>query len=80
MKGDEGNCAAAIDGGVDDVSPVQLWDTIVKKYKLAQICEEELARLSGNKELSKKETLERDRAVAVATAVNALQNCITVTQ
>ena len=31
-----------------------------------------LARLSRNKELSKKETLEKERAVAVATAVDAL--------
>ena len=28
-------CAAALDGGVDDISPVQLWDAVMKKYKVS---------------------------------------------
>ena len=31
---DDGNeCAAALDGGVDDLKPVELWDTIMKNIK-----------------------------------------------
>ena len=52
---EEGSWAAAINGGVDDVSPVQMWDTIVKTYKIAQVCEAELARIDGKKEPCKKE-------------------------
>ena len=33
------NCAAVLDGGVDDVTPVQLWAAVMRKYKVAQTCE-----------------------------------------
>ena len=35
---EEVQCAAALDGGLDDVGPIQLWDEVMKKYKLAQTC------------------------------------------
>jgi len=66
------NCAAALDGGVDDLTPLQLWDCIMKKYKVAQICEQELRRLDAEKDGSQMEQLQRDQAIAVAAAVEAL--------
>ena len=32
------DCVGIIDGGVDDISPLQIWDEIMKKYKVSQIC------------------------------------------
>ena len=29
------DCVGIIDGGVDDISPVEIWDTIMKKYKVS---------------------------------------------
>ena len=67
------NCAAAVDGGIDEISPLKMWDTIMKKYKIAQRCEEELARLKNQKsDLSKQETLERDRILAIGEATEIL--------
>ena len=37
--------AGVIDGGVDDVTPVQIWDQIMNTYKVAQMCEDEIERL-----------------------------------
>ena len=37
--------AGILDGGVDDITPVQLWDTIMRKYKVAQTLAEEIHRL-----------------------------------
>jgi len=69
--GDAG-CAAAIDGGVDDLSPLQLWDIIMKKYKVAQTCDDELARLKDTPEASAREDILRRRAHAIASAVDGL--------
>ena len=49
---DDNNCAAALDGGVDDLTPVQLWDAIIRKYKVAQLCEAELLQLEGKDDLT----------------------------
>ena len=35
-KPQEAECAAVINGGIDDVSPIQLWHAIMTKYKVAQ--------------------------------------------
>ena len=48
-NGEDGNCAAAIHGGTDDISPLQLWNIIMQKYKVQQECEEALARLRSQK-------------------------------
>ena len=66
------NSAGVIDGGVDDISALQLWDMIMKKYKVAQLCDEELRRLGTTKDDSDKHGLLRERALAVAAAVEAL--------
>ena len=45
IPGDVGaNNAVVLDGGVDDIGPLQLWDTVMKKYKVAQLCTAELER------------------------------------
>ena len=44
------NSAGVLDGGVDDISALQLWDMIMKRYKVAQLCDEELRRLKSTKE------------------------------
>ena len=66
------NSAGVLDGGVDDISALQLWDMIMKKYNVAQLCDEELRRLNTTKNDSDKHGLLRERALAVATAVEAL--------
>ena len=44
---DEGdNFGAANDGGADDITPAQLRDTVMRKYKVVQIADEELRRLT----------------------------------
>jgi len=48
-RGMEHECGAALDGGIDDVLPVQLWDRIMQKYKAVQLCDEELARMKKKK-------------------------------
>eukprot|EP00973_Karenia_brevis_P069976 9728543-Karenia_brevis.AAC.1 len=65
-------CAGIIDGGVDDVTPVQIWDQIMKRYKVAQTCSEELERLRGSDKSDEKANLRQRQAVAVAAAVEAL--------
>ena len=65
-------CAAALNGGLDDISPVQLWDTVMKKYKVAEMCDQELARLEAEKDESKLELKKKEKVLAVAEAVEAL--------
>ena len=65
-------CAGIIDGGVDDVSPVQIWDQVMKRYKIAQLCAEELARLRSSDKADEIAALRQRQAVAVALAVEAL--------
>ena len=67
-----GNSAAVLDGGVDDIGPLQLWDTIMKKYKVAQVCTQELERLRRSGDESDQTTLLKERAVAVSVVVEAL--------
>ena len=35
--GDADNCAGALDGGVDSITPIQIWDDVMRKYKVAQV-------------------------------------------
>jgi hypothetical protein len=34
--GEADNCAGALDGGVDSITPIQIWDEVMRKYKVAQ--------------------------------------------
>ena len=66
------DCVGMIDGGVDDISPVQIWDEIMRKYKVAQVCDQELERLRELDQPDDRARLEQQRAMAVAAAVEAL--------
>ena len=61
-----------IDGGVDDISPVQIWNEIMRKYKVAQVCDQELERIRKLDKPDEKARIEQQRAMAVAAAVEAL--------
>ena len=56
----------------DDVRPVATWDMITNKYKVAQMCDQEIARLDAVKDAPRREQLQRERVLAVATAVEEL--------
>jgi hypothetical protein len=71
-KPQEAECAAVINGGIDDVSPIQLWHAIMTKYKVAQACENELERLKDECEPAKKDDLRAQHAVALAEAVQGI--------
>ena len=60
------NCVGVIDGGVDSVTPLQIWDAVMKKYKVLQQCAEELARLRKSDDESKKAAARRNEAMALA--------------
>ena len=68
--GDE--CAAVVDGGVDDLSPLQLWDQIMRRYKVAQECERLVSDIDAKENPSERERLLAERSIAVAAAVQAL--------
>ena len=57
---------------MDDITPVRIWDVVMKKYKLAQQCEQELARIDSQGDGAKREDLARQRIVAIAAALDAL--------
>ena len=60
------NCAGILDGGIDDLTPIQMWDEVMKRYKLAQICGQEIERLKNSDKKSEKERLQLEQAQAVA--------------
>ena len=66
------NCAGVLDGGVDSVSPIQIWNNIMKAYKVAQVCGKEIERLEKSDKLSEKESFRRDQAQAISEAVHLL--------
>ena len=66
------NSGVVLDGGVDSVTPLQLWDTIMKKYKVAQLCTQELERLRRAGDGTDQFVLLKEKAVAVSIAVEAL--------
>jgi hypothetical protein len=65
-------CAGVVDGGIDDISPLQIWDEVMKRYKIAQRCAEELERLRENDPSDAKAQIRQRQAIAVAAAVEAL--------
>ena len=71
-EGDEVQCAAALDGGVDDITPLRLWDAIFKNYKVAQDCKKELARLGDVENKSKLQDLQEKECRAVAAAITGI--------
>ena len=67
-----GQCVGVLHGGMDDLAPVPLWDAVMKNYKVAQHCEQELATLDATLELNKKEQLKQKHAVAMEKAVEGI--------
>ena len=67
-----GDCAAVLDGGLDEVLPVQLWDEIMRRHDVAQACERAVFAVDEKQNPSEKERLPRERSVAVAATVQAL--------
>ena len=57
----DNQCAGVLHGGVDDISPLKIWDTIMKRYKVAQDCDREIAKLDAKSTHSEKEELLRKR-------------------
>ena len=66
--------AGIIDGGVDDATPVQIWDQNMKKYKVAQMCEDEIERLEKSLTRRTNTYYQQRQALAVAAAVEALNS------
>ena len=54
-----------LDGGTDNISPVELWDHIMKKFRVSQECERAIAKVDAKKDPSEKERLQREHAVAL---------------
>ena len=54
------------------MSPVQIWDEIMKRHKVAQVCEQELFRMQSSDKPEAKADLKHRHAIAVAAAVEAL--------
>ena len=57
---------------MDDITPVQLWDFIMRKYKVSQRCEQELAKLDDMENPSEVARVHPEQAEAVALAVEYL--------
>ena len=69
---EDNECAGIIDGGVDEIKAVEIWDNIMKNYKVAQKCEDELERLKRSNKTDEKAVLQQQQALAVAAATEAL--------
>ena len=70
-RGSADNCAAAIHGGTDDISPLQLWHIIMQKYKVKQECEDALARIRAGKQDGHCEGADYQASVAMSLETNA---------
>ena len=66
------DCAAVLDGGFDELSPLHLWDEIMRHHGVAQACERAVIAVDEKRNPSEKERLLRERSIAVAAAVQAL--------
>ena len=65
---DPDECAAVLQGGWDDITPMQLWNTVMRNYQVAERCEAAAAAAEG----PSGDALAVDRNMAVADAVRAL--------
>ena len=68
----EPESAAVINGGIDDIGPAQLWDAVMRNYKVAQACEQELSALDNKKEKTKQDEIKQRHAKALAEAVTGI--------
>ena len=66
--------AAVIQGGTDDISPLQLWGSIMKQYGVIQRCDDEFAKLRADAGAADKvDPIQEERLRAVEAAVHALR-------
>ena len=71
---EDNESAAVIAGGTDDISPLQLWDSIMRQYGVMQRCDEEFAKIrQGGMQTTAAEDLQIERLRAVEATVHALQ-------
>ena len=70
----ENESAAVIPGGTDDISPLQLWDSIMRQYGVMQRCDEESRQLERAGKLSDAtDSIKQSRLQAVEAAIHALR-------
>ena len=68
------DCSAVmLDNGIEDETPVALWNAAISKYNLLQQAEENLAKLAMSDEKSEKQELEEKKQLAVKEAIQALR-------
>ena len=65
-------CAGIIGGGVEHITPIQLWNSVMLKYDVQQKCEEELYRLRNTGKVDEKQLAAERLNRATAAAVGAL--------
>ena len=65
---------AIVDTGLQDLSPLRLWNSAMEKYQTLQQCESQYASASENCDDAAKAQALRDEAVAIAEAVHALKS------
>ena len=58
-----------LDGGTDELSPLQLWDHIMRQHGVAQQCERAINAVDAKEDPSAKDRLLRARSFAAAAAV-----------
>ena len=63
--------AGLLQGATENLTVVQQWDIVMRKYKVAQLCDEQLAKLKQHTASDERESLLRTRITAVAEAAEA---------
>jgi hypothetical protein len=66
------DCAAVLQGNTSSLSPLQIWDSVMKQYQVLRRCDEDVARAGKSPEQHVAATLGADYAEAVHAAVHAL--------
>ena len=63
-----GQCAGVLDGGVDSITPLQIWHTIMENYKIAQHCDAEIKQLlrRGNQTDITTKKIQKNEAILIA--------------
>ena len=72
VESTDNDCGAVFDGGKDDISPVQIWQAVMQKYKVAEKCDKELERLYAVQDKEKIDRKKEEKLLAIAAAVEAL--------
>ena len=65
--------AVSLDAGMEDNSPLGLWNAAISKYSVLTESENRLLSLTGSDQLSSREELEKERVGALLEAIHALR-------